>query len=265
MSGFIKLRRGLKGHWITQDTHTLSVFMHILLGASFADQKVMSHGELVELKRGQIRTSVRQISEATGVDRGCVDRRLKLLERERVIETVKSHRYTLITLLKYDIGEDECDSDVPQDQPHHQPQDQPQDQPPYKKTIKKTKKTIKKDIPKKVFGHFQNVHLSEAEEHKYRNEYGEQFFQRLVEKLDSWIEADKTPKRIKNGKNAAACFRSWVLNAVAKEQLEAQRAQPKQSRQQEISNNLKQKILKRGDHGSQESGGGSVSLPSELL
>ena len=114
----------------------------------------------------------------------------------------------------------------------------------------------KKSKPKKVFGDFKHVHLTEAQEHKYRNEYGEAFFKRLVEKLDSWIEQDPTPKRIKNGKNADATFRAWVLNAVMKEQMEAQKGNGKprangffQQKQREMDS-LREELLEDLQSGS---------------
>lgn len=84
--------------------------------------------------------------------------------------------------------------------------------------IDRSKKKIVKPV-KKQFKEF--VFLSEAEVTKFRAELGDDVLKRCIIKLDSWIASDPTIKKRKNGKNAAACFRSWVINAVAEEQQRA--------------------------------------------
>jgi hypothetical protein len=68
-----------------------------------------------------------------------------------------------------------------------------------------------------------HVLLTQAEHSALVEKFGAQFVTRACEKLSGWIESDPTPKRIRNGKNAAATFRSWVLNAVAEEESRAAR------------------------------------------
>lgn len=77
-------------------------------------------------------------------------------------------------------------------------------------------KTIKKAPEKKQFGEY--VFLSDAEIAKFTKELGPVVLKRCIEKLDAWIASDPTIKRKKNGQNAGACFRSWVINAVSEEQ-----------------------------------------------
>ena len=95
------------------------------------------------------------------------------------------------------------------------------------------------------------VYLSRAELVRFGNKLGVDMLNRCIEKLDAWIASDPTPKRIKNGKNAGACFRSWVINAVKEEQL---RASPKQSNAE--------KILQMGRELEEE---GSKCKPVKLL
>ncbi|TXH59019.1 MAG: hypothetical protein E6Q97_00990 [Desulfurellales bacterium] len=97
----------------------------------------------------------------------------------------------------------------------HEPEAQPpSDQ---RATTKPPKKPLKRQ-----YGERGNVFLSEAEAQSVRDKFGEPVLQRCIDKLDAWIESDRTIKRIRNGHNAAATFRSWVLNAVAEEQSRAQ-------------------------------------------
>ncbi len=67
------------------------------------------------------------------------------------------------------------------------------------------------------------VWLSDIELEQFTVTHGPEFIKRCIEKLDAWIETDPVPKRIKNGRNAGACFRSWVFNSVAEEQSRASR------------------------------------------
>lgn len=69
------------------------------------------------------------------------------------------------------------------------------------------------------------VFLTDAEHEKFVTDFGPEFVARCCEKLSAWIEQDPTPKRKRNGRNAAATFRAWVLNAVSEEQVRASRLQ----------------------------------------
>lgn len=71
--------------------------------------------------------------------------------------------------------------------------------------------------------HGKYVWLSDIELEQFTVTHGPEFIKRCIDKLDAWIETDPVPKRIKNGRNAGACFRSWVFNSVAEEQSRASR------------------------------------------
>ncbi len=87
---------------------------------------------------------------------------------------------------------------------------------------KPTQSSIVQNKPPKIqFG--EHVFLTQTEIDNVQNKHGTAFFERCCEKLNAWIEQDPTPKRRKNGKNAGATFRAWVLNAVAEEEVRASR------------------------------------------
>ncbi len=87
---------------------------------------------------------------------------------------------------------------------------------------KSTQSSIVQNKPPKIqFG--EHVYLTQTEIDNVQNKHGTAFFERCCEKLNAWIEQDPTPKRRKNGKNAGATFRAWVLNAVAEEEVRASR------------------------------------------
>lgn len=94
---------------------------------------------------------------------------------------------------------------------------------------------IEKKIKAKIkYG--EHVYLTDSELEKFADKLGTETINRCIEKLDAWIASDPTPKRIKNGKNAAACFRSWVINTVKEEQARAVKINgvPKQTNAEKI-------------------------------
>jgi len=83
----------------------------------------------------------------------------------------------------------------------------------------------KAEPPAKV-EHAPGVFLAPTEREKVISAHGEEFFNRCCEKLSAWIAQDPTPKRKRNGRNAAATFRVWVINAVSDEDTRRARAGP---------------------------------------
>ena len=89
-----------------------------------------------------------------------------------------------------------------------------------KKKVKE--KRERAPVPEKFcYGETQNVWLTESEREKFLDNHDLNFFNQCVEKLDAWIDKEPTPKRIRNGKNAAATFRAWVIRAVLEDELKA--------------------------------------------
>lgn len=125
------------------------------------------------------------------------------------------------------------------DDPH-----EPEAQPP--SDLAAGTKRAKKPLKRK-YGERGNVYLTESEAASVRDKFGEQVLQRAIDKLDAWIESDRTIKRIRNGHNAAATFRSWVLNAVAEEQARAQAAGPPRRSTNTTNHERNMKILYGGE------------------
>ncbi len=99
--GYIKLdRKILEWRYFKKDSY-LKVWMYLLLNAN---HKAMKWQE-VSVKRGQLITSLENISKGTGVSIQSVRTILKKLEGQEL--TCKStNKYTLITILKYNDYQD---------------------------------------------------------------------------------------------------------------------------------------------------------------
>ena len=105
------------------------------------------------------------------------------------------------------------------------------------------------------------VWLSAAESEKWIELHGKAFFDRCCEKLSAWIEQDPTPKRKRNGLNAAATFRVWVVNAVAQEQASATRLQGRSTKAGEVAangfsaaHNYNMELLRRAEEEERDQG-----------
>lgn len=107
------------------------------------------------------------------------------------------------------------------------------------KKFKYKKKEEENRKDKLLFGEY--VYLTELEHKTFVDKFGEEFIQVAIDKLNGWIGSNPLPKRITNGKNAAATFRSWVLNSVAEQQSKAQNGfYPQKSRQDQMFDVLKE-------------------------
>lgn len=96
--GFIKLDRKILGwKWTTQPV-TFSVFVHLLLMASYEDNEFC--GEII--KRGQINTTYQKIAIATGCKVSSIRHALSNLKLTGEVTITRKYRYIVITITKYD-------------------------------------------------------------------------------------------------------------------------------------------------------------------
>ena len=99
MAGWIKLhRRLLAWEWFS-DTNTLSVFMYLLLSANHRAGKWRG----VDIQRGQHITSTETIAVNTGLSRQKVRTALNKLKSTGEITIQATSKYSLITLVKWDV------------------------------------------------------------------------------------------------------------------------------------------------------------------
>lgn len=103
MEGWIKLhRKTLDNPIITKDSDYLAVWIYLLLNTTHKEYDVLFKGERVTLKRGQLLTGRKSISEKLKIDENKVQRILKSLENEHQIEQQKSNKNRLITIVSWD-------------------------------------------------------------------------------------------------------------------------------------------------------------------
>lgn len=101
LRGWIKLWRKLLDNPLMRRPAYRSVWIEILLRACHDGTSVSFGGKQIELDPGQFTTGAYQMSKATGVPRGTIERILKRFKSEELIEERTDGQCTLITVKKW--------------------------------------------------------------------------------------------------------------------------------------------------------------------
>ena len=113
MKGWIKLHRRVKENWLYQEKRTFSRFeawVDLLLEANHKDNKFPLGNEIVECKRGQLITSVRQLCDRWRWSNTKVTNFLKLLQNDNMITYFSDTKKTVITIVNYELYQSEDDT-----------------------------------------------------------------------------------------------------------------------------------------------------------
>ena len=102
MAGWIKVYRDLQDHWLAQDFEKLGWWVDLLLSATHKDTKLLIGGQLIELKKGQLRASSTYLAERWGKAKRTIQKFLDLLESDQMISRESSHKITIITICNYE-------------------------------------------------------------------------------------------------------------------------------------------------------------------
>lgn len=102
VKGYIALHRKLLDNpIICKDSDYLAVWIFLLLNATHTEYEELFEGERITLKKGQLITGRKSISQKLLVDENKVTRILKSFENEQQIEQQTSNKNRLITVLKW--------------------------------------------------------------------------------------------------------------------------------------------------------------------
>ena len=106
MQGWIKLHRQIKEHWLYQEQRKFTKFeawIDILLEVNHKDNKFLLGSELVEVKRGQTITSIRQLCDRWGWSNTKVTQFLKMLEADGMVTYKSDSKKTVLTVDNYEV------------------------------------------------------------------------------------------------------------------------------------------------------------------
>lgn len=96
--GWVKLHRKLLEWEWYEDAHMVHLLVHLLLTATHEDRKYKG----LTIKRGQVVTSKKKLSEALNMSETSVMRRLRRLEVDRFVDLKVDQHGTTITICNYD-------------------------------------------------------------------------------------------------------------------------------------------------------------------
>lgn len=123
--GWISLHRKIQDCWIWEDKpyDKARAWIDLLLSANHSDKKIMSDGQVVEIQRGSVLTSILKLSDRWGWSKGKVKRFFDVLENDKMITTTRTNRWTIINVVNYGIYNDKSSDDEPTDEPSNEPPD----------------------------------------------------------------------------------------------------------------------------------------------
>ena len=103
-NGWIKLHRKILDCFIWQDKpyDKARAWIDLLLIAMHHDKKMLIDDEVVMIQRGSFMTSIVKLADRWGWSRNKVVRYLDMLESEHMLNTKRTPKGTLITIVKYD-------------------------------------------------------------------------------------------------------------------------------------------------------------------
>ncbi len=206
--GYVLVYRSVKDNWIWNSKEPFdkrSAWIDLILTANHQDKKINFNGQLITVKRGEMITSFRVLSDRWQWSKNKVSNFLNQLESDGMIVTKRDTRFTLIKLEKYDFYQY---SKEPKRTPKGQSRDTertPKGQNNTLNTFNTLNKTLSKDsvcdINAHPHGRFQNVFLTDEEYEAYKKEHPD--IDEIIEELSEAIDTD--PKRYQEGHPT-----SWV-------------------------------------------------------
>ena len=103
--GWIKLHRKILDCFIWQDKpyDKARAWIDLLLIAMHHDKKMLIDDEVVIIQRGSFMTSIVKLADRWGWSRNKVVRYLDMLESEQMLNTKRTPKGTLVSIIKYDV------------------------------------------------------------------------------------------------------------------------------------------------------------------
>lgn len=204
MIGWLKLHRKLLNwEWYNKSEY-VHLFLHILIKANFEEKKWQG----LEIKRGQLITSINHLSLETGISERSIRTILNKLKTTSELTIKTTNKYSLITIEKY--SEYQCDEEKTTSKTTNNasPKRQTTD-----KQLTTTKEVKKEKKEKKVFGCEENIAvynhynftLTQAEYKKLCQDF-------LKKDVDNIIEVfmNKSEEYLKKYASMYRTCRTWL-------------------------------------------------------
>lgn len=106
MEGWISIHRQIRDNWVWKSNEPFdkrSAWIDLLLSVNHKSKKIPFENGFIEIERGQVLTSIKQLSEKWKWSRHKVSDFLNQLEQDTMIVQVRDTRKTLISIVNYNI------------------------------------------------------------------------------------------------------------------------------------------------------------------
>jgi len=100
--GYVHLHRRILGHPAFRNDGEAMAFAWMIIRASWQDVRVRYKERMIELKRGQLAISTRDMAAAMDRDKAWIERLWKRLKTDAMIETAVETGVTVVTICNYD-------------------------------------------------------------------------------------------------------------------------------------------------------------------
>lgn len=111
-NGFVSIHREITEHWIWDDPDKLRAWIDLILMMNFEDSKLMIHGKLQVVKRGQHFTSISKLATRWYWSREKVKRFLDTLQSDNMITYFPTPYGTFINVVNYSVYQNRNSSDL---------------------------------------------------------------------------------------------------------------------------------------------------------
>lgn len=109
-AGFVKVYRALLGHPAFRNDAEAMAFAWMVIRASWKPARVRYKDKVLNLNRGQLAMSVRDMAAAMDRDKAWIERLWKRLKSETMIETATDAGVSIVTICNYDVFQGERDT-----------------------------------------------------------------------------------------------------------------------------------------------------------
>lgn len=229
VNGFIKYyRKILDNPIICKDSEHFAIWSYLLLNATHTEQEKMFNGQKITLKKGQLITSRKSVSEQFNISESKCERVFKLFKNEQMIEQQTCSKNRLITIVKWN---DYQSSEQQNEQQVNNKWTTTEQQVDTNNKDKKEKKD--KNDNKKSYGTFKNVKLTELEFNKLSLDYPKLNMSDLIQFFDNYIEEKGYKSKSHN-----LAIRRWVVDAFTKSNIRSNNQSKTGSRALDMLNEL---------------------------
>lgn len=205
--GWIKLHRQIRSHVFFKQKRIFSRFeawVDMLLEANHCDKPWITGNEIIMVKRGTFITSELKLMERWRWGKSKTRAFLKLLQDEKMIVKKSNTKQTAITIVNYEVYQDEQTTNRPQTDRKQTANRLRTDTTKNVKNVKNDKKVIKD-----IYITVQHLPLTKTDYEKLVAEYGQ-------EAVDEKIQYAENYAKLKNYKSIYLTLNNWLKKDNAK-------------------------------------------------